>query len=51
VRRPALGAPIEQKAPLWLAIADRVYVIDDGKLHPGPAAELTKNEELTDTKT
>jgi branched-chain amino acid transport system ATP-binding protein len=40
---------IEQNAPLSLAVADRVYVIDDGKVvHSGPAAELTKNKELVE---
>jgi branched-chain amino acid transport system ATP-binding protein len=40
---------IEQNAPLSLAVADRVYVIDDGKVvHSGPAAELAKNKELVE---
>jgi branched-chain amino acid transport system ATP-binding protein len=40
---------IEQNAPLSLAVADRVYVIDDGKVvHSGPAAELAKDKELVE---
>jgi branched-chain amino acid transport system ATP-binding protein len=38
---------IEQNAPLSLSIADRVYVIDDGKVvYSGKAAELAKDKEL-----
>ncbi len=40
---------IEQNVPLSLAIADRVYVIDDGKVvHSGPAADLAKDRELVE---
>ena len=40
---------IEQNAPLSLDIADRVYVIDDGKVvHSGSAAELAKDTELVE---
>ncbi len=40
---------IEQNAPLSLMIADRVYVIDDGKVvHTGAAAELAKDKELVE---
>lgn len=40
---------IEQNAPLSLAVADRVYVIDNGKvIHSGPAAELAKNKDLVE---
>ena len=38
---------IEQNAPLSLAIADRAYVLDDGRLvYSGPAADLAKDNEL-----
>jgi branched-chain amino acid transport system ATP-binding protein len=40
---------IEQNAPLSLAVADRVYVIDDGKVvHSASAAELAKDKELVE---
>ena len=40
---------IEQNAPLSLAVADRVYVIDDGKVvHSGRAAELAKDKDLVE---
>jgi branched-chain amino acid transport system ATP-binding protein len=40
---------IEQNAPLSLAVADRVYVIDDGKVvHSGSAGELAKDTELVE---
>jgi branched-chain amino acid transport system ATP-binding protein len=38
---------IEQNAPLCLSIADRAYILDDGKVvYSGKAAELTKDTEL-----
>jgi branched-chain amino acid transport system ATP-binding protein len=38
---------IEQNAPLSLAIADRAYVLDDGRLvYSGRAAELATDSEL-----
>jgi branched-chain amino acid transport system ATP-binding protein len=38
---------IEQNAPLSLSIADRAYILDDGKVvYSGPAAELAKDTEL-----
>ena len=38
---------IEQNAPLSLSIADRAYVLDDGKVvYSGPAADLAKDREL-----
>ena len=40
---------IEQNAPLSLAVADRVYVIDDGRVvHSGSATALAKNKELVE---
>jgi branched-chain amino acid transport system ATP-binding protein len=40
---------IGQNAPLTLAIADRVYVIDDGKVvYSGLAVELAKDKELVE---
>lgn len=40
---------IEQNAPLSLAIADRAYVLDDGRLvYSGHAADLAKDIELVD---
>jgi len=40
---------IEQNAPLSLAVADRVYVIDDGKVvYSGLAIELAKDKELVE---
>lgn len=40
---------IEQNAPLSLAIADRAYVLDDGRLvYSGQAADLAKDIELVD---
>lgn len=40
---------IEQNAPLSLAIADRAYVLDDGRLvYSGRAADLAKDIELVD---
>jgi branched-chain amino acid transport system ATP-binding protein len=37
----------EQNAPLSLSIADRAYILDDGKVvYSGPAAELAKDTEL-----
>jgi branched-chain amino acid transport system ATP-binding protein len=40
---------VEQNAPLSLAVSDRVYVIDDGKVvHSGPAVELAQNKELVE---
>jgi branched-chain amino acid transport system ATP-binding protein len=40
---------IEQNAPLSLAVADRVYVIDDGKVvHSGSAGELAMDKELVE---
>lgn len=40
---------IEQNVPLSLAVADRAYVLDDGKVvHSGPAAALASNKELVD---
>jgi branched-chain amino acid transport system ATP-binding protein len=38
---------IEQNAPLSLSIADRAYILDDGKVvYSGQAAELAKDTEL-----
>lgn len=38
---------IEQNVPLSLAVADRAYVLDDGKVvHSGPAAALASDKEL-----
>jgi len=38
---------IEQNAPLSLSIADRAYILDDGKVvYSGKAAELAKDTEL-----
>lgn len=38
---------IEQNAPLSLSIADRAYILDDGKVvYSGRAAELSKDTEL-----
>ena len=38
---------IEQNAPLSLSIADRAYILDDGKVvHAAKAAELAKDTEL-----
>jgi branched-chain amino acid transport system ATP-binding protein len=38
---------VEQNAALSLAVADRAYILDDGKIvHEGTAAELTRNQEL-----
>ena len=38
---------IEQNAPLCLSIADRAYVLDDGKVvYSGPSAELANDTEL-----
>jgi len=40
---------IEQNVPLSLAVADRAYVLDDGKVvHSGPAAALASDQELVD---
>jgi len=40
---------IEQNVPLSLAVADRAYILDDGKVvHSGPAAMLAKDKELVD---
>jgi branched-chain amino acid transport system ATP-binding protein len=40
---------IEQNAPLSLAIADRAYVLDNGKVvYSGAAAELLQDRELVD---
>jgi branched-chain amino acid transport system ATP-binding protein len=40
---------IEQNVPLSLAVADRAYVLDDGKVvHSGPAAALASDKELVD---
>jgi branched-chain amino acid transport system ATP-binding protein len=38
---------IEQNAPLSLSIADRAYILDDGKVvYSGKAADLAKDTEL-----
>ena len=38
---------VEQNAALSLAVADRAYILDDGKIvYDGTAAELTQNQEL-----
>jgi branched-chain amino acid transport system ATP-binding protein len=38
---------IEQNAPLTLSIADRAYILDDGKVvYSGAAAELAKDTDL-----
>jgi branched-chain amino acid transport system ATP-binding protein len=38
---------IEQNAPLSLSIADRAYVLDDGRVvYDGRAADLAKDSEL-----
>ena len=38
---------IEQNAPLSLSIADRAYILDDGKVvYSGKAAELAQDTEL-----
>jgi branched-chain amino acid transport system ATP-binding protein len=38
---------VEQNAPLSLALADRVYVLDDGKVvHSGRASDLAKDQAL-----
>jgi branched-chain amino acid transport system ATP-binding protein len=38
---------VEQNAALSLAVADRAYILDDGKIvYEGTAAELTRNQEL-----
>jgi branched-chain amino acid transport system ATP-binding protein len=38
---------IEQNAPLSLSIADRAYVLDDGKVvYSGDAVDLAKDTEL-----
>jgi branched-chain amino acid transport system ATP-binding protein len=40
---------VEQNAPLSLAVSDRVYVIDDGKVvHSGSAVELARDKELVE---
>jgi branched-chain amino acid transport system ATP-binding protein len=40
---------IEQNVPLSLAVADRAYVLDDGKVvHSGPAVALASDKELVD---
>jgi branched-chain amino acid transport system ATP-binding protein len=40
---------IEQNVPLSLAVADRAYVLDDGKVvHSCPAAALASDKELVD---
>jgi branched-chain amino acid transport system ATP-binding protein len=40
---------VEQNVPLSLAIADRAYILDDGKVaYSGTAAELAANHELVD---
>jgi branched-chain amino acid transport system ATP-binding protein len=40
---------IEQNAPLSLSVADRAYVLDDGKVvHSGSAAALANDKELVD---
>jgi branched-chain amino acid transport system ATP-binding protein len=40
---------IEQNVPLSLAVADRAYVLDDGKVvHSGPAGALAADKELVD---
>ncbi len=40
---------VEQNAPLSLAVADRAYVLDDGRVvYSGPAEELRRDEELVE---
>ena len=40
---------VEQNVPLALGIADRAYVLDDGKVvYAGSAGELAANRELVD---
>ena len=40
---------VEQNVPLSLAIADRTYILDDGKVaYSGTASELAANHELVD---
>lgn len=40
---------IEQNVPLSLAVADRAYVLDDGKVvHSGPAKALAEDKDLVD---
>ena len=40
---------VEQNVPLSLGVADRAYILDDGKVvYSGTAAELSANEELVE---
>jgi branched-chain amino acid transport system ATP-binding protein len=40
---------VEQNVPLSLGIADRAYILDDGKVvYSGTAAELAANHELVE---